>query len=183
MSLYCSASEIVRVCDNSILKKLLRDFLKNFWRTAVEFCMFMLEGVNRSWQPLPRETHSSCMSVVWAGHKNYVFLTLDMCRPAGGHTYSILGPKAAKANWLPFPAPKVFSEIAATNFEEQRPNHHAADRAKRLTDAIAVLMRDISMDPVSCERRPAMEKKTGNLVTHCCLFWHTRFGQRRGIQC
>ena len=127
--------------------------------------MFMLEGVNRSWQPLPRETHSSCMSVVWAGHKNYVFLTLDMCRPAGGHTYSILGPKAAKANWLPFPAPKVFSEIAATNFEEQRPNHHAADRAKRLTDAIAVLMRDISMDPVSCERRPAMEKKTGNLVT------------------
>ena len=67
----------------------------------------------------------------------------------------------AKANWFPSPAPKVFSEIAAPTFEEQRFNYHDAERAKRLADAIAILMRDISMDPVSCERRPAKENKNG----------------------
>ena len=91
--------------------------------------------------------------------KTVLFLTLDMCRPTVGHTYAILGQKAEEANWLPSPAPKVFSEIVAPTFEEQHVNRHDADSAKRLTDAITALMCDITLNPVRCERRPPMEKK------------------------
>ena len=143
------------------LEKTLHDFLKNFWRTAVEFCTFMFEGVRRSWQPLPQETHSSCMFCnVRRPIKIVVFfLTLDTCCSVVGHTYSTLGRQVAKANWPLSPAPKVFSEIAAPMFEKEHLNHHDVDHAKRLTDAIMALMCDDSLNSVTCERRPPMEKK------------------------
>ena len=65
----------------------------------------------------------------------------------------------AKANWLPSLAPQVFTEIAAATSEEKQFNHHDADRAKHLTDAITALMRNKSLNPLSCERRPPKENK------------------------
>ena len=65
--------------------------------------------------------------------KTVLFLTVDMSCPVVGlvgHTYSILDEKAAEVTWLPSPAPKVLSEIAAPTLEEQYSNRHNADHAK-----------------------------------------------------
>ena len=68
----------------------------------------------------------------------------------------------AKENWLPSPAPKVFSEITAPTQEEKQFKHDGADRAKRLIDAITVSMCEKPLNPVNYKRRPPNEKKNAS---------------------
>ena len=48
LSLRGGASNAFFKFEHAAYHKTVHDFLKNFWRTAVEFFMFVLEGANHS---------------------------------------------------------------------------------------------------------------------------------------
>ena len=101
----------------------MHDFLQNFWRTAVEFCTFMFEGVNHCWQPSPRLTYSSCMfRSVRRPIKIVLFLTLGMCCSRWTQLFN-LAPQGGKSQLAPLwnfaPSCSKGSIIVGTRHQEK----------------------------------------------------------------